>query len=559
MPTRRLTPLLLLFVLLLWGFFAVPVRATPLVLSDSFNVAYATLSPNERYAAFTTDESTPRLAVYDLISDTLTTIVPPDPTLNPDLILFTNDSQEIVYNLQDNDEGELRRIPVVGGSSTLIISGTLAGGFPTTFALSPNSIHVVYLAQDLYSIPLTGGTPANLTTDLPEGPVTNFAFSPSGAYVAIEVDTNPSATLAVVPIGGGTPVIANLNGTFTTDFTFAEADNTLFFVSTVQTGVGRRLYRVSLTGGSPTALTPPGDIFAPILVSPDGQYLLYEARNNLSTDKGIYRLTVSDNTTIPLTFADGFISILARADTGDRLFYIDAGAGGNGTLKSVEYDPPTPEVELATVANYARLLITTDGSRVVYKDAPALQPAILASVPGDGSSAPVLLHPTPTVIDFFMPPSESEIYFFVQEEASQSLLVVPIQGGTSQSLFTTTGENSRLQVIDFLADDRLLLLDRNDDESVADSLYLIDRNEPSTPTPTPTATATPTVTPSNTATATSTATPTATATATATQTATPTATTTASPTSTVTATATPTVTVTPSTVRLYLPLVQRAP
>lgn len=563
MPTRRLIPLLLLITLLLWGFFAVPVRATPLILSDSLNVAYATLSPNERYAAFTTNEATPRLAVYDLISDTLTTIVTPTATLNPDLILFTNDSQEVIYNLQNGDNGELRRISVTGGSSTLMVSGSVAGGFPTTFKLSPNGVYIVYIADELYSVPVTGGPPADLTTGLPEAPITDFSFSPSGAYVAFELDTDPNPTLAVAPTAGGTPIVANPNGTFTTDYTFAEANNALFFVGSSQSGVGRRLYRVALTGGSATALTPPGDIFAPILVSPDGQYLLYEARSNLSTDKGLYRLTISNNSVTPLDFADGFISDLTRADSGDRLFYIDAGSGGTGILRSLEYDPPTPAIDLATVANYARLLLTNDGSIVVYKDAPGTQPATLSSVPGDGSSAPVLLYPDPTVIDFFMPPSESEVYFIVEDEKSQSLVVVPIGGGTSQSLFTTTGTNSFLRVVDFLADDRLLMIDYNDDEGVLDSLYLVDRNEPPTPTPSPTATATPTATPSHTATATATSTTTPTATHTPTPTATRTLTATATPTATTatsspTPTATPTVTVTtPTGSRLYLPLVLR--
>jgi hypothetical protein len=551
MPSRRLIPLFLIIALLLWGFFSMPVRATPLALSGNFNVAYATLSPNERYAAFTTQESTPRIAVYDLISETLTTILTPTADLNPDFIHFTNDSQEIVYNLQDAADGELRRIPVTGGASTLIISGTFAGGFPAAFDLSPNGIHVVYLADSLYSIPLTGGTPADLAVGLPAGPITDFSFSPSGNFVAIEVDTNPSATLAVVPITGGTPVIANQSGTFTTDYVFAETSNTLFFVGTTPSGVGRRLFRIPLTGGTTNALTPAGDIFAPILVSPDGQYLLYESRNNLSSDKGLYRLTIANNAITPLTFAEGFFSTLARSDVGDRLFHIDAGSGGTGILRSQEYDPPTPKVDLAIVASYARLLLTEDGARVVYKDAPAQQPASLYSVPGDGSGSPVLLYPEPEVIDLFLPPSETDVYFFVDDGASQSIVVAPIDGGTFQSFFTTTGEESFLSFVGFLADDRMLLVDYNEDEGILDSLYLIDRNEPPTPTPTPTNTPSPT--------ATATATTTSTSTPTNTPTVTPTGTQTVTPTATITVTPTATATGAPPQPRLYLPQIMRGP
>jgi hypothetical protein len=559
MPTRRFIPLLLFVALLTWGFLAVPVRATPLILSGAFNVAYATLSPDERYAAFTTQEDNPRIAVYDLLSDTLTTIVTPTATLNPDLIRITTASQEVIYNLQNGSAGELRRVPITGGASTLIVTGTLSSGFPTTFDLSPDGIHLVYLADDLYSVPVAGGTPVNLTNDLPEGPILEFSFSPSGTYVALVIDTNPSQTLAVVPTAGGSPVIANDSGTFTTDYVFAESANTLFFVATNPTGVGRRLFRVPLTGGSSNALTPSGDIFAPILVSPDGQYLLYESRANLSVDKGLYRLTIATNSITPLTFADNFISLLDRADSGDRLFYVDGGSGGTGTLRSLEYDPPTPEIDLVPITNYARLLLTTDGSRAVFKNAPAQQPAELYSVPGDGSSAAVLLYPTPEVIDLFLPPSETDVYFFVDDGSRQSLIVVPIAGGTFQSFFTTEGESSFLRFVDFLADDRMLMVDYNEDESVLDSLYLIDRNEPPTPTPSPTATPTHTPTATHTATPTATPTNTATPTTTATHTPTPTATPTGTLTTTPTATATATGTAAPTKIRLYLPVILRTP
>ncbi len=548
MPTRRLIPLFLLVALLMWGFFGVSVRAARLLLSGTLNVATATLSPNERYVAFTTRETTPRIGLYDLISGTLTTLIPPTTGLNPERVLFTNDSQSLIYNVQNGDDGELRRIPVTGGSSTLVVSGTAIGGFPTQFLLSPDGIYIVYLAGTLFSVPVTGGTPTTLTTGLPEGTITTFSFSPSGAYVAFTLETDPDAILAVTPTAGGMPVVANPNGTIPTDFTFAESSNAFFFVGASQTGVGRRLYRVALTGGNATALTPPGDIFAPILVSPDGQFLLFEARNNLSTDKGLYRLTISNNGIVPLDFADGFISNLTRADSDERLFYIDADVGNSGSLRSLNYDPPTPSVDLATLNGSARLLLTNDGSTAVYKNAPGTQPSALYSVPGDGSMPPVLLYPTGNVTDFFLPPGEAHVYFIVEDTKSQSLMVSPIGGGSTQSLFTTTGANSRLEAVNFLSDDRLLLIDFNDDETIVDSLYLIDRNEPSTPTPTPTATTTPTVTPTNTNTATATATPTATTTATATPT------TTASATATATVTSTATL---PVKMRLFLPIVLR--
>jgi hypothetical protein len=367
-------------------------------------------------------------------------------------------------------------------------------------------------------VPLTGGTPLELSAGLPDGEISALTLSPSGAYVAFIIAATPTPVLAFAPVAGGTPIVATLPGSAPIAFVFAEADNAFFFVGTVPSGIGRRLYRIPLTGGTVIALTQPSEISAPPRLSPDGAYLLYDVRANLSTDRAINRLTVSNNSVTAASVASGAVTTLTLAPTGDSAFFIEATSSTSGTLRALEYDPPTPPVTIDEVALNAALQPTTDGAILVYQTTPTDTVGLLYSAAADGSSAPVLLYPTAEVRRFFLPPSEEEVFFIVKESDSESLVVNAIDGGEPQSLFTTTGVTATLQVVDFLADDRLLMIDFNGNPDVLDSLYLIDRNEPPTPTPT----STPTVTPTATATATATATPTVTPTTTATPTATPT-------------------------------------
>ena len=131
------------------------------------------------------------------------------------------DSQYVVYTAdQDTDNVyELYRAPIDSSSPPIKLSGTLvAGGSVTYFTVSPDSAYVVYLADqdtndvnELYVVPLDGsGPPVKLNSPLvPGGNVAfagNFFISPDSLrviYIA-DQDTNDVDELYSVPITGGT-------------------------------------------------------------------------------------------------------------------------------------------------------------------------------------------------------------------------------------------------------------------------------------------------------------------------------------------------------------------
>lgn len=136
------------------------------------------------------------------------------------------DSSTVVYRAdQDTDNLlELYRVPLAGGNAVRLSGAevTLRIG---DFAISPDSSRAVFenerhdgnrLATDIYSVPLTGGTPLRLNNPLPSGGfVRAFQINGAGDRVVFEGSTEVARRYEIssVPIEGGT--VAKLSGDMT--------------------------------------------------------------------------------------------------------------------------------------------------------------------------------------------------------------------------------------------------------------------------------------------------------------------------------------------------------
>lgn len=99
----------------------------------------------------------------------------------------------------------------------------MGGGDVYSFAISPDGSRVVYRADqdtdfvdELYSIPIAGGTSTKLNGTLPlNGDTTTYLISPDSTRVVYLADQNTNNVVEIysVPVGGGTPVKLNATPT----------------------------------------------------------------------------------------------------------------------------------------------------------------------------------------------------------------------------------------------------------------------------------------------------------------------------------------------------------
>lgn len=223
------------------------------------------------------------------------------------------DSSRVVYRADQDGDGvpELFSVPPAGGSATRL-NGALAAGGVDAFQLSPDGRSVVFLGAetrggvaDLYSAPITGGTPPTRLTSLPAGrAIGTFALSPDSARVVFLVDGRAAGAseLFSVPVAGGATLPLNpplAPGGNVTAFAIAPGGDRVAYIADQTSDEAFELFSVPLRGGpavrvsaparpgagvlngtqctgqrGPWELGEPGE-FAPLLVSPDGRFVLY--------------------------------------------------------------------------------------------------------------------------------------------------------------------------------------------------------------------------------------------------------------------------------------------
>lgn len=140
--------------------------------------------------------------------------------LTPDgnTVVYAPDNPVITGNNRDNIRPRLYTVPSTGGSSVEVPITPAAHEFTITnqLAVAPGGQSVLFIAdydevgkQELFSLPLSGGTPTRISDPLPfAGDVTSFAVSPDGLSVAYAAGQNTSATteLFMKPLAGGSSV-----------------------------------------------------------------------------------------------------------------------------------------------------------------------------------------------------------------------------------------------------------------------------------------------------------------------------------------------------------------
>ena len=207
-----------------------------------------------------------------------------DPTHFPNRPTISPDSSMVVYVSRG-----LHSVPVGGGPVT-----TLSPLADNRYAISPDSSTVVFVddvfngigPDDIYSVPIGGGTATKIGSALTFGDILDFDISPDSQTVVYRADgLNEPAQLFSVPIGGG-PMTSLDEGT--SDWAISPDGARVAFTN------GGDLFSIPIGGGTPGKVNGPlvsGGSVRDYLFSPDSATIVYRADQD--TD-GVFELFAAD-------------------------------------------------------------------------------------------------------------------------------------------------------------------------------------------------------------------------------------------------------------------------
>lgn len=218
----------------------------------------------------------------------------------PSMFQISPDGSRVLYlsDLLADGDFDLYSVPIGGGSAERLNSPLVAGGSVFVFRISPDSSRVVYFADqqgngtnELYSVALSGsGGVVKLNPPLVAGGDVSitFAISPDSSHVVYIADqqVNERFDLFKVPLAGGTAVKLNaLNtaGGNISDFQISSTSSRVVFWGDREVDEQFELYSVPLK--APTLfiiekLNPPLDPGSDVLgfrLSPDGSRVIFQA------------------------------------------------------------------------------------------------------------------------------------------------------------------------------------------------------------------------------------------------------------------------------------------
>jgi Tol biopolymer transport system component len=220
------------------------------------------------------------------------------------------------------------------------------------------------------------------------------------------------------------------------------------------------LYSVPVTGGHPIQLNGPladnSFITMPrFLMSPDGKWVLYGAKQVGDVGVHLYSVPVSGGTPVKLKPTSVFTEHIGEVEISPNSAHVVFRTYHHGypptpgELFSAPIDGRSPAIKLNAPLTNAQTVqdfqLSPDGSRVVYRveERSGDASSSLYSVPTSGGASATLAGPYNTedypMIMSITPDSNRVIYNAQQPVGSQKLLSVPIAGGAITTLQTPPG------------------------------------------------------------------------------------------------------------------------
>lgn len=378
-------------------------------------------------------------------------------------------------------------VPIDGGAPIRINRSADRAVTVGDFEISADGQHVVYQSdelsgrQELYSVPLGGGTITNLSSEVPgpDGQVERFAISPDGrqvVYTAFRL-TEGISDLFIVAIEGGvaerlnTPPLRHVEA-----FAFALAGNAVVYEVRLPTSSISGLFSAPLVGGSSQYLSgslPEGATPQGFAVTPDGRRVVFRAGVYGAFEQGLYSVEVATGELV--TLADPALAVALDIELSpDSRFAIFRGRveGRNALFRASVAGGPS--LRLSGLGqpgtSVADFVISPNGRHVVFVErADPQQATVLRSVSMNGG--PIVQLSTSVLISLGLPgvrisaDSQHVVYLAADDDAAPSdLMRIAIRGGPATRLNAPLREGSAVRPSFVLSPDGTNVVYRADQE-----------------------------------------------------------------------------------------------
>ncbi|MFK7954621.1 MAG: hypothetical protein AB8B96_00870 [Lysobacterales bacterium] len=237
--------------------------------------------------------------------------------VQPEVVLTPNGASVVYLAEELSTREELYIVPITGGDSRRLNAGDEPGDIEEDFQLTPDGSAVVYrtdnenFREQLYVAPLSGGDPILLSADLTtSGSVDSFQISADGTTVvyAADRDTRGTDELFRVPITGGTPEKINGPELERSVDGYAISADSQFVVYTAPSFDGAtfriELYSATLDGGSPIRLNndlPVQGFINRFVITADSAQVIYIGSQETAQLNEVYRVPTSGGMPIKLS------------------------------------------------------------------------------------------------------------------------------------------------------------------------------------------------------------------------------------------------------------------
>lgn len=262
----------------------------------------------------------------------------------------------------------------------------------------------------VYSVPVDGGTPLLLNPPaLPQQGASLLRAVPGGQEILYEAapGSNAPVELYVVPADAGAPpvlVSSPLVSGGVRSFTVAPGERVVYSAREVNDSQAYGLFGAPVSGAGPVVRyndaivsdTVVGDVTG-FRSTADGTIVVYRADQEADQSYDLYAAHPS-GLGAPVRLTDGLAAPLVPPNfeltpSGERVIF-QTSAGGTFTLWSAQTTAAGTPVQLDAAASALDFRSSPDGARVVYRrQLGTTGYRELRSVPLDGATAPVTLHP----------------------------------------------------------------------------------------------------------------------------------------------------------------------
>jgi len=339
-------------------------------------------------------------------------------------VLISPDSSRVVYKVYSSDD--LYSVPIGGGAPILLTSNVYNDYY--SVLISPDSTRVVYRdsSDNLYSVPIGGGTPTLLAS--------NVYFSDYSYSVEISPDssrvvyTDSSSDLYSIPIGGGTPTLLASNVYFSNSSSVEISPDSSLVVYTDYSDYSSDLYSVPIGGGTPTLLASGAYYSDSVQISPDSSLVVY---TDYSSD--LYSVPIGGGSPILLASNVYSYSVQISPDSTRVIFTDSDDYGYSGNLYTVQVSGGTP-VMLASDVSSSTVQISPDSAYVIFTDNDGYgYSGNLYTVQVSGGT-PVMLASDVSSYSVEIAPNSAYVIFRDDGYDSNNLYTVPIGGGSPTQL-----------------------------------------------------------------------------------------------------------------------------